>query len=305
MENASTPSMAGRLGQKVSASSLRRLIVRYPVAAYLIMAFTFAWGSLSPLLLSKSGLGLLPIDLSPQLFLPIASYLGLALPAFLMTAATGGRAAVKELLGRCLRWRVGVHWYFVALFGMLVISVLAALPFFGLLPLRMLVSKWELLFTVYLPGLLVPFLIVNLPEELGWTGYAQATLQERRGPVLASIIVSPFFALIHLPAYFVVGWLGDGSVTLPQALLTVGLIALLAIPLRLLLMWLHNGSGSVLLVGMLHSAFNMMTGQQIMPMLIPGADATTLNLLVLGAIAVAAVVVAAVTRGRFGYQSKP
>jgi membrane protease YdiL (CAAX protease family) len=50
-----------------------------------------------------------------------------------------------------------------------------------------------------LPGVVVPFLHTNLWEELGWTGFLQSTLQDRRGPLLASLIVVPFFALFPNP----------------------------------------------------------------------------------------------------------
>jgi hypothetical protein len=69
------------------------------------------------------GLLALPIDLSEGLafnaVLAIASILGIALPALLVTAATSGKAGVRDLLSRCLRWRVGVVWYLAALFGLL------------------------------------------------------------------------------------------------------------------------------------------------------------------------------------------
>src|SRR3712207_8225313 len=42
-------------------------------------------------------------------FASILSTFGLALPAFVVTAATGGKEGVRELLGRIFRWQVGVH----------------------------------------------------------------------------------------------------------------------------------------------------------------------------------------------------
>src|SRR4051794_27650161 len=88
-------------------TSLRRLVARYPVTAFLVMVFVFAWTSMSPALLSEQGLGLLPISVPVQVFITLASLVGLVVPAFLVTAATGGKAGVRDLLDRCLRWRVG------------------------------------------------------------------------------------------------------------------------------------------------------------------------------------------------------
>src|SRR3712207_9249932 len=91
-----------------SSSSLRRLVARRPVTAYLVMAFGFGWGGMLPLLLSPSGpFDVLPIALPARPFTAVLSIFGLALPVFLVTAATGGKEGVRDLLGRIFRWRVG------------------------------------------------------------------------------------------------------------------------------------------------------------------------------------------------------
>jgi len=273
------------------------------------MAFVFGWGGMIPLLLSENGpVTLLPVELPWMPFAAILSIFGLALPAFLVTAATDGKDGVRELLGRILRWRVGVHWYLLALFGLLLATLLGAIPFFGLAPLEELAQKWELLFTLYLWGglwgILVPFILVNLWEETGWTGFMQHTLQERHGPLLASVMVAPFFALIHFPPLFVSGWLGDKDPSLgdfPSALFQIGITAIFAMFIRVLIMWLYNGSGrSVLIVALFHSAFNATSGSEnITPILIPG---TAASLISIAAVALIAVVLAAVTRGRLAYE---
>ncbi|MCE7985001.1 MAG: CPBP family intramembrane metalloprotease [Caldilinea sp. CFX5] len=290
-------------------STLSRLVARHPVTAYLVLAFTFAWATLVPLLLSQQGFGVLPIELPVKLFNALASFVGLALPAFLVTAAIGGRAGVQDLLQRSLRWQVGIQWYLIALLGLFVAVIVAALPFVGLVPLAMVAQKWMLLFTVFLPGVVVPFLSINLPEEVAWTGFLQAQWQTRHGPLWASIMVAPFFALIHLPAYFVAGWMSDEPIPLtqfPTLLLQIGLTAVFAIFFRLLIMWLYNGTGgSVLIVGLFHSAFNMITGQQITPFFIPGPTASWLNLFVVLVTMVVAVLITIVTKGRLAYKSAP
>src|ERR671916_912625 len=255
---------------------LRGLVARHPATSFLVMAFGFGWTSLIPILLAEYGFGVLPIELPLTLVQTLATLLGLALPAFLVTAATGGREGVRDLLSRLLRWRIGIRWYLVAIFGLFVAVLLAAVPFLGAAPLEALGQKWGLLFTVFLPGVVLPFLHTNLWEELGWTGYLQSTLQERRGPLLASLIVAPFFALFHLPALFVSGWIMDEGYSLsqfPNALVQVGVLAVFAVFFRVLIMWLYNVTGrSVLLVGLFHSAFNMVSGQQVMTELVPGLN---------------------------------
>jgi uncharacterized protein len=292
-----------------SSSSIRGVVARHPVAAFLIMAFAFGWGGMLPLLLSENGpVTVLPMELPWMPFAGILSMLGLALPAFLVTAATDGKEGVRELLGRIFRWRVGVHWYLLALFGLLVATLLGAIPFLGLGPLEELAQKWELLFTLYLWaglwGILVPFVLINLWEETGWTGFMQHTLQERHGPLLASVLVAPAFALIHMPAYFVSGWLGgeDPSLgELPSVLFQMVITAVFAIFLRVVIMWLYNGSGrSVLIVALFHSAFNAISGSEnITPILLPG---TAASLIPIGAVALIAVLLVVFTRGRLAYE---
>src|SRR5919199_5793219 len=114
--------------QPASRSPLRRLVARYPATAFLVMAFRFGWTSLIPILLSQNGFGVLPIELPLTIVQTLATLLGLAVPAFLVTAATGGTEGIRDLLGRLLRWRVGVHWYLIVFFGLLVAMLLAALP---------------------------------------------------------------------------------------------------------------------------------------------------------------------------------
>ena len=300
-------STATEIQQPTTSLMLRHLVARHPVTAFLIMAFTFAWGGMLPLLLSESGFGVLPFSLPWQPFTAVLSIFGLALPAFLVTTATDGRTGVQDLLHRLLRWRVGFHWYFIALFGLLATTLVASIPFLGIVPLEALVQKWTLLFTVFLPGVLVPFVLINLWEELAWTGYMQHTLQEGHGPVLASVMVAPLFALIHMPAFFVAGWISDKKMPLSQfsaVLLQVGIMAIFAIFLRVFIMWLYNGAGrSVLLVALFHSTFNMTNGQKITPELLLLPE-TLVSLIPAVAVMVIAALLALFTRGLLGYKAE-
>jgi membrane protease YdiL (CAAX protease family) len=285
------------------------LVASHPVVAFLVLAFGFGWISLIPILLAENGFGVVPVELPVTVVQTIATVLGLALPAFLVTAASGGKEGVRDLVGRLLRWRVGLHWYLFVVFGLLLGVVLTAIILHGAAPLGALAQNWALLFTVFLPGVVVPFLHTNLWEELGWTGFLQSTLQDRRGPLVASLIVVPFFALFHLPARFVAGWIVDEhtplahvpSVALGYFVSTV----VVAVFLRVLIMWIYNGSGrSLIIVGLFHSAFNMTIGTQVMPELL-NLPASQTSLMCLGVLAVLTVAVVVSTRGRLAYKARP
>jgi uncharacterized protein len=303
----SVPNSADR--PPAAYSGLRGLVASHPVVAFLVLAFGFGWISLIPILLAENGFGVLPVELPLTVVQTLATVLGLALPAFLVTAATGGKEGVRDLLGRLLRWRVGLHGYLFVLFGLPMGVLLSAIFMHGAAPLAALARNWALLFTAFLPGVIVPFLHTNLWEELGWTGFLQSTLQDRRGPLLASLIVVPFFALFHLPARFVAGWIVDDHTPFAQvptvALGYLALTAVVAVLLRVLIMWFYNGSGrSVIVVGLFHSAFNITIGNEVMPELL-NLPASETSLMCLGVLAVLAVAVVAFTRGRLAYQGRP
>jgi membrane protease YdiL (CAAX protease family) len=209
--------------------------------------------------LQARGLLALPVDLSEgfafDAVTSLASILGVALPAFLVTAATSGEAGVRDLLGRCLRWRVGTVWYLAALFGLLAVMVLAGSVLSDPAPLEVLTERWSLLFTLFLPEVLFPFVFIQIFEEAGWTGFMQHTLQERRGPLLASILVAPAFVLQHLPILLMDAGVGLAS------LIIVGALVVVAVFFRVVVTWLYNGSGrSVLVVALFHSALQLGVG---------------------------------------------
>ena len=276
-------------------------MARHPVAAFLVMVYVIVWSVFLPAILQERGLLALPVDLSEGLafdaVVAIATILGVSLPAFLVTAATGGEAGVRDLLRRCLRWRVGVGWYLVALLGFLAATVLVGGAFLGLAPLQALVQKWPLLFTVFLPEVLLPFLFIQVFEEAGWTGFMQDTLQGRRGPLLASVLVAPAFALMHLPALLIGSGVGLGL------LIVFGVLVVMMTFFRVVVTWLYNGSGrSVLVVALFHSAFNSATSlgeQRFTGELIPGPAQL---LVACGVLVVVAVCLVVLTGGRLAYE---
>jgi membrane protease YdiL (CAAX protease family) len=282
------------------SSSLRGLVARHPVAAFLIMLYAITWIVFLPVVLQGRGLLALPIDLSEGLpfnaIVAMASIVGVALPAVLVTAATSGREGVRDLLSRSSKWRVGVRWYLMALFGLLAVMLLGASVFLGLAPLEALLGKWPLLFTVFLPEVLLPLLFIQVFEEAGWTGFMQHALQERRGPIVASVLVAPAFILMHLPPLLIDSGVGSAL------LIVTGALVIVAVFFRVLIMWFYNGSGrSVLIVALFHSAYNSATslGEQKFTGEIISGPAL---LYAVGALVVLAVVVTAFTGGRLGYE---
>jgi membrane protease YdiL (CAAX protease family) len=220
------------------AQAIRRMVAAHPVTSMLLAMFAVAYGLLIPAALSG-----LPVE--P--FLLGAVLLGQLLPSVLVTAAVGGRPAIRQLFGRIFRWRVDLRWYLVALLVIPVASLSASAVIFGPGALQALVTDPSVVASYLASLTILP--VVNLWEETAWTGVIQARLIERRGLLLAAVLTGPPFALLHLPL--------ELSRPVGDVLGTMALLMLAVIPFRLVIGWLYQRTGaSVLLVAVLHATFN-------------------------------------------------
>jgi uncharacterized protein len=273
-------------------SSARRVVARHPVATFLVTCYAINWAVVVPWFRTRTEI--LPLGLA--LWESLGTILGVALPAFLVAAATGGRPGVRDLARRCLRWRAGAGWYLVALAAMPVAMLLGATALFGSAPVQALGDRWERLFTLVLPQLVLLIALFSVAEEIGFTGFLQDRWQDRYGPLKASVMVMIPWTLFHVPVNFV-------STGLTAALAVLPILAVMHLGARVFLTWLYNSTGrSVLLVGLFHACFDAsVTGIR---QFISGPDATA-ALLGSAIVVVAAVVVVVVTKGRLAYQPRP
>ena len=278
--------------QSASYSFIRRLVAHHPVAAFLVMAYT-----ITPTFLLQTfwrPANILPLGFS--LWDSFGTIFGVALPAFLVMAAIHGRAGIRDLASRSLRWRVHPRWYFIALFGLPTGVLLCAGLIYGLAPLVTLVDKRSLLFSLILPDLLIRVVLFNLPEEVGFMGFLQARLQDRYGPLKAVALVEIPFALWHIPDLIVQT---DGQLSL--LLILLGVLAIAQLFGRVIIMWLYNNTHrSVLLAGLFHAAHNT-TINRFVDEFIPGTDVTGFSITE-GVVMLAAVLLLIFTKGRLSYK---
>jgi membrane protease YdiL (CAAX protease family) len=258
----------------------------FPLVAFFALAYALSW-----LILVPAGLGLLPD--SAGILAWLAPF-GPAMAAFVVTALTGGRPAVGQLLRRMVQWRVGIHWYLLILFGVPLVELLGAFAVLGSVPLDDLAKNWPLIFTSYLPQVLVAVVVIGLAEETGWRGFALPRLQDRRGPLVGTAVLAVVWALWHLPNLLFGGWTG--------ASYTLWLVGTLAV--AFVYTWVFNNTGgSILIAALLHAAINMSSG--LVLDLFPGME-DAFGVQLYGAVAIACVIVAlvlvAATRGRLGYR---
>ena len=233
---------------------------RNPVLAFYLVTFVVSWLIFIPVTRFLQD----PADLSlGVILLAYVSIYTPTLAAIFLTSIESGTAGVRALFRRFLRWRVGLHWYLVALFGSTAIGLVAMALYAlggGTLP-------------PFNPNYLaVVFLLVGGPlsEEMGWRGYALPRLQVRFGALPASILVGILWAVWHLPGFIWPSLLYNVPIPFTWFLLFV-------VAWSILFTWLYNHtSGNLLLAFLFH------LGIDVTPAILPlsGRDLTLLNMVV-------------------------
>ncbi len=222
-----------------------RLLKRYPVASFFILAYGLAW------LCWGAGAWLA----SARGTLIWAGAIMPAVSAFAVLGFVEGRAGVEKMLRKLLVWRVGVLWYLVALLSPLAI-VMAALPFHawlgGQFPPALGAGFWSQ--TLPSAGILVLLIftfgiLISAGEETGWRGYALPRLQARFGPWWASLTLGLLWGCWHLPLFLIPDTTQYGLVFPAFVLASIGYSVIYTC--------LYNRSqGSVLIASLFHSASN-------------------------------------------------
>jgi membrane protease YdiL (CAAX protease family) len=273
------------------------LLARYPLTFYFVFAYGFSWLVWVPVALSQDGAGFLsfhsPIGVSASVV--IASFVGPFLSAFIMTGVAEGREGIGRLLHRCVLWRAGVGWYLFTLIGIPTILVLGV----TVLPGTMASFKGlaSLIAFPWLSQIVYVFLHGPVGEEPGWRGFALPRLQRLHGPLVASLILGPLWALWHLPFFWVPAW------NFPPTLPNIGLFVIASIPLTIVMTWIFNNTkGSVLMAILGHWSFDFTF--VILNLLFTAHIVTDYGstLPVLAGLGTFALVVTALTRGRLGYE---
>ncbi|GAA2740783.1 CPBP family intramembrane glutamic endopeptidase [Kitasatospora cinereorecta] len=112
-------------------------------------------------------------------------------------------------------------------------------------------SRWGLW------GVAAALLVVDgLGEETGWRGFALPALQRRHSPLVATLLLTVAWAGWHAPMFAVV----DTYHSIAGPLLVGWFIGLFCG--AVVLTWLYNRSGSILLVAIWHTAYNIVSGTE-------------------------------------------
>ena len=284
---------------------LKRLIVRHPLVAFFVIAFAGSWIVWLPLVFAQDGLGVLSYavpDGVSNLVYTLGIIAGPTLAALITTAITGGRANVWQFLRRYIQWRVGLRWYLLILFGFISVYLPVMSIFLGATLLQALLQKWSLIFSFFLPTILILLLRTQLWEEPGWRGFALPRLQPKVGAVGASLILGILQALWHVPLFFIPGAIFQGKFlfTIPSFAFNLFGLVLLGMAIGVIMTWLYNNTqGSLLIVILFHTVWD--ATNQLVQQLIP-SFAPQVSVLEFLALAACALFLIIVTRGRLSYK---
>jgi membrane protease YdiL (CAAX protease family) len=216
---------------------------RHPLIGYYSLTFGISWGGILIVLIATG------FDLSaPQpLELGLISslmLLGPSVSGLSLIALFDGRAGLRELWARLIRWNVGARWYGVALLTiptilLMILLLLSAVvdPTFA--------PRFE--WTLFAVGL-----VAGTFEEIGWTGFATPRLLARQGLGVAGLSLGLIWAFWHLLVDFRYNIDAMGAAWLIE--FAVVYVATLT-PYRMLMTWVYSRTQSLLLAMLMHATF--------------------------------------------------
>jgi membrane protease YdiL (CAAX protease family) len=264
---------------------LKRLAIDRPVFTFFLLAYGLAWLAWSPLVLSRSGLGILPFELPLWTTLP-GSYAPVVAALIVQRLSAGNlrigglapypmRAFAASVLG-CLLIGLG----FVLLPG-LILSGGAVQSF-----------EWAALAAYPYGALRAALMAGPVGEEPGWRGFALPHLQDLYGPVRATVMLGTLWALWHAPLFLVPSW--NGAAPWIYFLLVAGFGFVMTACFNV-------SRGSILVAIVLHAVFNASSG--ILGRFLAHAEITTEirpELILAGSFLLVAIIITLLTRGRLG-----
>jgi len=160
--------------------------------------------------------------------------------------------------------RIPPKWYLI-IFGLNIITVLVAVVIVGglmeIFPtfLKNIIDFFkdsaELLFFVLFT------IVVIFIEEPGWRGYSIENLQERYCALKSSLILGFFWAIWHIPMYFIPGLVISGKGFL-SLWFWVGMISI--IPQTIIITWIYNNTNHSVLSAMIFHFLMNFLGEMFM-----------------------------------------
>lgn len=236
--------------------SIRAFVRKHPVLCFYVIAFAFAWGGVLAVVGGLSGIPGTPAQTDALLGPVMLSWFaGPSVASIVITALVDGKAGLRALGSRLTKWRVGIHWYVIALLaGPLVYSAgqLLLSLFYPGYPPAIFTSGDKVSVLVF--GIVAGLVGGGLLEELGWTGFAVHNLRGRHDPLTTALIVGVLWGAVHFSFIFWVSGANIGGLPLLTFLIVraVDLLVGGLVAFRVLMVWVYDRTGSLLIAMLMH-----------------------------------------------------
>ncbi|MBI9044634.1 MAG: CPBP family intramembrane metalloprotease [Anaerolineaceae bacterium] len=247
---------------------------------------------------------------------PEVMAMGPSLAAFIVVGIIAGKKGLADLLRPFIRWRANLGLWGIALFGPAILY-LAGVGVYLLLggqapPFIMIREELNLIPLYLVMVVLMPW---NGPvgEEFGWRGYALPRLQNKYGPLIASLLIGAIWGLWHLPSFFAPQGV-IGAITASLGLIFIIPYTLGTIANTIFMTWLYNKSRASALIGGIiwHAAINFWAPVLLSDSsLVAAREGTqlptispTLYLTVLAVQVIGAIILTLATNGKLAYSKK-
>lgn len=280
-------SVSGGLGQ---------VMRQHPLFFFFLISYAFSWITVIPFLLAEWGI----LSGDYRLAFIVKSF-GPFLAAYILIRLTEGKEGLSRFRSSFRQLRAGWVWYLLILLGIPGLILLGIILQPGTLAdFQGMKTGWPVFY-------LVNFIVVffgggPLGEEPGWRGFALPHMQQRYGPLWGTLFLGVLWTCWHLPDFLSPSAQGGGPGTgLATFLTNFPIFLLMVIALAILFTWIYNHTReSIFLAILAHASIN--TPQLALVPLFPALDFTQLNLAILIAFGVPALLILILTRGRLGYR---
>jgi membrane protease YdiL (CAAX protease family) len=277
---------------------MKTFIYRYQIIIFFVLTFVLSWFPWYA-------------GIAPELMA-----MGPSIAALIVVLLVGGKRGFVDLVRPFGRWRASLKLWGIAIFGPAILYLIG-LGVYLLMgseapPFTMIRSELSLIPLYLVMVVLMPW---NGPvgEEFGWRGYALPKLQNKYGPLIASLVIGTIWGIWHLPSFFA----PQGVVGAIAA--AVGMIFILPYTLgtianSIFMTWLYNNSkASALIAGIVwHAAINfwapvLLSDSSLiaaregthLPTIVPNLYLTVLTVQVVGA-----VILVIITKGKLAHSNQ-
>ena len=277
---------------------MKTFINRYQIIIFFVLTFVLSWFPW------YAGIA------------PEVMTMGPSIAAFIVVLILGGWRGFVDLLRPFGRWRASLGIWVLAIFGPGILYLLGLgvhVLMDGEVPPFIMIREELNLLPLYL--VMVVLMPWNGPvgEEFGWRGYALPKLQNKYGPLIASLVIGTIWGIWHLPSFFAPeGVVGAIAAAIGMVFIipyTLGTIAN-----SIFMTWVYNKSkASALIAGIIwHAAINFWAPVLLSDSSLVAARegvhlptiAPNLYLTVLAVQVVAALILVIATKGKLGYSEQ-